>query len=261
MTNQELLTKILIREFTDSLARNPSYSQRAFAKRLGLSSGAMSSLMGGKRKVSKKLAERITENLALNPVEKEEVLKAFSKSVASQEKDSLQPIERTKEEKRLALEQFEILANPLHFNLLSLLEIEGHRSSKIKMAEKLGVAEIDLENALRRLTGLGLVKKKGRNFVPTEAELASPDEVTSSGIKRHHMESMEEAKRSLLEDPLEFRDFTSQTLAINKSKLKEAKALIRNFGEQLAKLLDEGEKEEVYKINIHLFPVTRLEKK
>lgn len=70
---------------------------------------------------------------------------------------------------------------------------------------------------------------------------------------------MEEAKASLFRDPIERRDFTSQTLAVSSDKLEEAKELIRVFGEQLAELLDQGpeKKDEVYKINVHFFPVTR----
>ena len=63
MESQELIQSILIREFTEAQAKNPAFSQRAFAKRVGLSSGAMSSLLNGKRRISKKIAIRLVEKL------------------------------------------------------------------------------------------------------------------------------------------------------------------------------------------------------
>lgn len=264
MESQELIQTVLTREFTRAKERNPAFSQRAFAKRVGLSSGAMSSLMSGQRRISKKLAKRLLDNLALNPVEKSELLQSFEGEKKNGPEQvsvikTLQPIERTKKEKRLSLDQFEILANPLHFNLLSLLEIPGYQRSPAKMARKLGKETREVRLALERLTRLGLVEKSSEGFLPTNEEIASPDEVASSGIKRHHIESMEEARDSLFRDPIDKRDFTSQTLAVNSKQLEQAKALIRTFGEQLAELLDQGpgEKEDVYKINIQFFPVTR----
>lgn len=267
MKAQELVQTILIREFSEAQVKNPAFSQRAFAKRVGLSSGAMSSLLNGKRRVSKKLAQRLIDNLTLNPIEKAELLHSFDEEKAKksgleskgQVLKKLQPIERTKRERRLSLDQFEILANPLHFNLLSLLEIPGYQRSAAKMAKKLGKETREVRLALERLQRLALVEKSSSGFAPTKEEVASPDEVVSAGIKKHHVESMEEAKASLFRDPIERRDFTSQTLAVSSDKLDEAKELIRVFGEQLAELLDQGpeEKDEVYKINVHFFPVTR----
>lgn len=261
---QEMIQRVLIREFGNAQARNPNFSQRAFAKRLGLSSGATSNLLNGKRKISKKMAEQLIERLALDPIEKESLLESFppktkeshSKEEKTGAKKLIKPVKRSKSEKKLSLDQFEIVANPLHFTLLSLLELKGLKPTLENLAQKLKKPIKEVQIALDRLERLDLIKRVGNKLIVTGEELASPDEVVSSAIKKHHVLSMEEAKESLLRDPLEKRDFTSQTLAISPDKLDEAKALIRNFGEQLAELLDEGEKEEVYKINVQFFPIT-----
>lgn len=258
---QETIQKILIREFGLAQARNPSFSQRAFAKRLGLSSGATSNLLNGKRKISKKMANQLADRLSLDPLEKEKILESFPEKAASQEKESSQKriksVKRSKKERKLSLDQFEIVANPLHFTLLSLLELKGLNPTTENLAKRLGKPLKEVKAAIDRLERLELIKRVGKKLIVTGEELASPDEVVSSAIKKHHVLSMEEAKESLLRDPLNKRDFTSQTIAISPGKLEEAKALIRTFGEQLAELLDEGEKEEVYKINVQFFPLTR----
>lgn len=249
MAQQELIQDILVREYAKAKSRNPAFSQRAFAKRLGLSSGATSSLMNGKRKISDKMAKRLLESLNINPQEKELALKP-QKIIATK---------RTRKETKLGLDHFETLANPLHFNLLSLLEIESADVSE--MAKRLGKSKREVLQAIKRLKRLELIEEVEGSFYPTQEELASPDEIASSSIKAYHLESMEEAKTSLYKDDLTKRDFTSQTLAISLNKIPAVKELIRNFEEQLAELVDQGqeEKEEVYKINVHFYPVTRSE--
>lgn len=191
------------------------------------------------------MAERLLESLNINPQEKELALKT----------QKIKAIKRTKAETKLSLDSFEALADPLHFNLLSLLEIEN--TDLDHLAKRLGRSKKDTKAAMARLIRLGLVIEEDEAYFPTHEELASPDEIVSSSIKAHHLESMEEAKMSLYKDDITLRDFTSQTLAINLNKLPAVKELIRNFGEQLAELVSEEETEEVYKLNVHFFPVTR----
>ena len=59
------IPKLLRMKFGEIKAKNPAYSQRAFARRLGLSSGSLSGILSGKRAVSEKkalaLAKRLNE--------------------------------------------------------------------------------------------------------------------------------------------------------------------------------------------------------
>lgn len=54
------------------------------------------------------------------------------------------------------------------------------------------------------------------------------------------------------------REFTFITMAVDKSKMIEAKAMIREFRDKLCAYLEEGEKTEVYELAIQLFPRTKL---
>ena len=60
---------------------------------------------------------------------------------------------------------------------------------------------------------------------------------------------------------MELRDFTSMTMAIDPEKLTEAKKKIREFRRGLSEFLEAGKKEEVYRLNIQLVPVTKRGKK
>lgn len=49
------------------------------------------------------------------------------------------------------------------------------------------------------------------------------------------------------------------TMAVDKQRLPEAKALIKSFRRDLAKLLSRGKKrDEVYNLSIALFPITNI---
>jgi len=259
MDNQELILETLLKEYSKAKAKNPMFSQRAFAMRLGLSSGATSSILSGKRRVSKKMAQKILERMAINPLEKHRILNTFQKGQTHAHEDLIP--KKSIKERKLSLDQFEALADPIHFALLSLIELQEDDQSSLFMAKRLGKSTKAIRLALKRLKRLDLIDKdhcpKGHKIKTTGVQLASPDEIQSSSIKNHHIMSIEEAKESLFKDDIEERDFTSQTLSLAKEKLPDAKRLIRKFGEDFEKLLSEDEGDEVYKINVQLFPLSR----
>ena len=113
MTEQNLIQDILLKEYRDAKARNPSFSQRAFAKRLGLSSGAMSSIFNGKRNVSKDMALKLLEGLGTSPKQKSKIIEEFTKP------SSQKPVKRSVKERLLSMDQFEVIADGIHFSLFS----------------------------------------------------------------------------------------------------------------------------------------------
>ena len=258
MTEQDLIQDILIQEFRQAKARNPSFSQRAFAKRLGLSSGAMSSIFNGKRKVSKDMALRLLDNLGADPIQRDQVILEFGGN-----KRQAGPIKRSAKERQLSMDQFEVIANGIHFSLLCLMETVDFQSCPKFMAKRLGKSIKETKAALKRLQRLELIAlDENGEYHYRPVELSTPDEVASSSLKQSHVESMEEAKDSLFRDPLSKRDFTSQTIALNQDKLIQAKELIRRFSDEFAELMDSkvsetDNKDEVYKLNIQFFPMTR----
>ena len=60
------------------------------------------------------------------------------------------------------------------------------------------------------------------------------------------------------ETSIDYRDFSTLAVAIDLNKIPEAKAIIREFRQKMAKLMSEGERTEVYELAIQLYPITRL---
>jgi transcriptional regulator with XRE-family HTH domain len=77
----EAIQRKLSEALLEARSRNPAFSLRAFARKLEMSPSAISELLNGKRRVSRKLASRIVGNLGrnfgMNSVEGEALLGLF----------------------------------------------------------------------------------------------------------------------------------------------------------------------------------------
>jgi uncharacterized protein (TIGR02147 family) len=67
---------------------------------------------------------------------------------------------------------------------------------------------------------------------------------------------------ALEEVPIEKRDQTSMTMAIDSSLIPEAKLRITRFRRELSSFLENGKKkDQVYQLALSLFPLTQIEDK
>ena len=74
MDFQAKIQKELLQAFEAIKVRNPSFSIRAFANRLGIGSGALSQILNGRRKVSQKMAEQLLDRSLIPPDRKKKIL-------------------------------------------------------------------------------------------------------------------------------------------------------------------------------------------
>ena len=216
-------------EFLKRRRKNPRFSLRAYAHYLGLPPGRLSELMSGKRRFSLALADRVTQRLGAPPVDK----------------------------RKLAEDELKLIADWQHFAILSLLRCNGLRPDPRAMAVRLGISATEARIALDRLQRLGLVKRSGDRWARTAKDLCTTTDIASSALRESHRQALEHAMRSLDETPVEARSVTSVTMAIDPSKLPQAKRLIASFESAMETLLEMGDRTEVYNLNIQLVPLTK----
>jgi uncharacterized protein (TIGR02147 family) len=246
--------QILNDELTRCRIKNPSYSVRALAKRLQLSPAMLSLVLNGKRQVSKKMAKHVAERLLLNPGQQDALLSLFEKN--------------KKNEKRLLktltvqTDQFQLISDWYHFAILSLMETKDFKSSLPWIAQRLRIGQTAAQSAIDRLKRLGFVLEdtKGKLHL-TGGALTTSDGIASSAIRKNHSQVLDIAKEVLCIVPVEKRDFTSITMAIDPSKLPQAKELIREFRDKLSAFMEAGTKREVYNLSMQLIPLTHEGKK
>ena len=70
-------------------------------------------------------------------------------------------------------------------------------------------------------------------------------------------ESLEQASKSVSEDPIDRRDFSTVTLTINQKDMKKAKKLIEEFRYKFDREIESIPGDDVYKLIIGLYPLTK----
>lgn len=258
--NEQSVTQHLLRtKLTEMRARNPRASVRAFAKRLGLSPAATNEILKGERRVSHKIAERIATKLALDPSERNELLKHFPKN--NPLLANTKGMEDDSKLLKLSADQFAAISGWIHFAILSLVKNVDFQNDVGWIAGRLGVTEKQAKDATERLLRLNLLTEtKNGSLRRTHERLNTSDDVLNPAIQRSHIEDMELVQQSLLHDPVELRDFTSITMAASPELLPEAKRIIRQAQDQIAALFATRPFTEVYKMSVHLFPLTKKDK-
>lgn len=245
---QAELRRRLNEELVQTRLRNPSYSLRAFAKRLGISPAALSEILHGKRPVSGKTAARIAERLMWAPDVKAEMAAIPRYQRAGAEKESVQ----------LTMDHFHSIADWYHFAILSLAETEDYRDDAAWIGRRLGIPKTTAQAALDRLERLGMLERNAAGHLfSSGTSYSSSDEIVSLALRRSHAQNLELARKSLEQDAVEERDFTAATMAIDPARLPEAKKMIRQFRAELCAFLEGGAKKEVFKFCMQLMPLSK----
>lgn len=159
----------------------------------------------------------------------------------------------------LDMDSYRFIADWYHFAILSLMRTRDFQCNAEWISARLGITKKTVESALATLIRVGIVEFRRKKLIRTKKSLHSPDGIAHPALVRAHLQNLERARTSLLEDDVEARDFTAITMAINPKKLKEAKARIRRFRDELARFLESEPREQVYKLCIQLIPITRGE--
>lgn len=252
---QSAISNVLRQAFVEAQVRNPSYSLRAFARRLAISPSALSEIMAGKRRISRKIADRLTEKLCLEPRQRQAILTLFRAggAAAGTEAGAAGGVEY----ELLDADKFAAIADWYHFGILSLMETKDFQSDPQWIAARLNIRLRESVAALERLERLGLIKKSRGKYGLTKGRLTSSDGVRNLSLQRAHAANLALAQTSLAEDPVETRDFCATTMAIDPDKIPEAKQMIREFSDRLASFLEtSGKQTEVYKLCLQLFPLS-----
>lgn len=247
---------ILQNELTRRLAKNPSYSLRAFAKSLGLSPSALSEIISGKRGISLKKGSDLLSRMELPEQEEREFIdsiKSTKKSKTSKKLDSLDS-----DYKQLTLDSLKVVCDWYHFAILNLAKIKGAKSDFKWIASKLSISQIEAKLALERLSRLELIETKNGFLKRTEAQLKTTDGVPSKYIRKLQRDLLEKAIASLDQVEVERRDITSMVMAIDPKDMEKAKEDIKEFRRKFSNQFEAGLKKEVYSLTISLIPLSEV---
>lgn len=227
----------LKKEFERRKAVNPKYSLRAFAKSIDMSVARLSEIMNNKRSPSRTQIEKISAVL--------------SGSTSLQfTNTSYYENKRTFEEN-----QFKMISEWIYLSILSVVR----EKKEIKISDLFHIfkkSEPEINNIIKVLADLKLLTLQGDIVSWASGPEKTSDQVPSEAVRKFHRNILTEAINKLETTSIEERDFSSMIMFVDQTKVEIAKEEIKIFRRKLSALLEDGSKNQVYALNIQLFPLS-----
>lgn len=245
------LIEILKKEFLRKKSRNGSYSLRSYSRDLGLDPSNLSKIMNYQIEIGPNLRSKIGQKLGFESKEIQSILKPTSQAHTTD-----------KDYNPHNLEVFQIIAEWQHYAILEYFKLTNANLKPAIIASHLGLKTSVVNESLRRLTEVGLLKKIGTEFAPVDESSSSVlNTATSKAHREQQVQILEGAIDALKNTPIENRSQSSMTMAIDSRKLPEAKELIKNFRRDIGRLLSSSKQlDSVYQLSVSLYPVTQQQK-
>lgn len=247
-------------------AKNPAFSARALAKRLRRSPSLLTMIARGERRAQPDLVQDLAEHIGLTPVERD-----FAEALLNFERAKSQPararfaaklrlLKPSNDDLLLTLDQFELVSNWHHSVILELIRLPRFREEPEEVARYLGITVTPdmVRESITLLERLGLAARdaKGKLYKTNET-IRTPEGFPSQAIRAHHKQMLMRAHQAIERQPVPVRLFSSATLPVPASKVKEIADRIVAFREQLMADLDlTANPDEVYHLNFQFFRST-----
>ena len=240
-------------------SKNLNYSLRAFARDLEIHPSTLSAILKNKRGIPFIRCTKICDKLQIYGKKRDRFIKSmlFRKNNFSEKtlRFSNPPPKITLHELKFA----KIISNWEYFAILSLFETKNFKGSIQEISKKLGLTPSRTELLLSHLTACNFIDIKDGLLVRTKNQnFNTSEDLMSSSLKEAHRQELQLALKKLHNIPLTKRDYSSNYMAINTSKIPLAKKYIREFRIKMESILEQGSRDEVYLLGIQLFPITEL---
>jgi uncharacterized protein (TIGR02147 family) len=141
--------------------------------------------------------------------------------------------------------------------LLNLIELSSKEHSLEFFAARMGLPLKTVEESIKRLMRLEMIVETNGRYARTFIRYQTTEDIANSAIRKYHHETLDLSKNALKEIEPALRDFSSIVLKMNPKNLKKIKELIRNFQDEICDLIENDDPEEVYHMNIHVYPITK----
>ncbi len=245
--------------------KNPAFSMRSWAKKLGFGNNSpLSLMMAGKRPIPKKYVPAFAEDLGLDARESQylDALVDFGNAHNPKEREyywqRLQTISPERPVQVLELEHFKFLGDPIHTCILEMIDLKGFKNDAAWIRDhlKFPVTLERVEDALDRLVALGLVRETANDKLEKcQKHLSSRSDVVDEGGQQYHINVSELAAAMVKTQALDEREFNAYAMNIRKDKLPAAKKLMREFIDKFIREVEAtpGEGQQTYQLNVQFF--------
>lgn len=254
-------------------ASNPRYSHRVFAKQAGLSSPShLLMIIKGSRNLSLKTIPKFADGLKLNSKEKKyfELIVLFNQAEDLQMKakyfsEILSLKGSLKGLHNLEKEKFDFLSKWYVVAIYVLIDLKDFKPYPDWIAKRFGglITVAQAKEALENLEKLGMIEKDSiMGFRQVSGAVTVADDTRSVAVFNYHQSMIRLASEALRANQQSLREMNGATIAIPADRLPEIKERIRAFRKEINQLASSfPDPDQVYQLNIQLFPLTVQEEK
>jgi len=245
----------LASELSSRCKSNPKYSLRAFAKALDMDAASLHRILTGQRNISHASFNKISSKLEFDPRE----IQHFQKEQGPTIQGQLSSFDFAPTE----FDTFEVISEWQHLAIMELLATKNFQADEKWIAYQLGITIHEARTSIERLFKTGFLEnKKGKWKLSSRHNSFAKDNFTTTARKRLQRTFLIKAIEALDTLPMQERDHSGVTIAIERTALPLLIEKINAFRKEIADFAQKHEKrsEDVYQVSIALFPLTKNQK-
>ncbi|MFS4459883.1 TIGR02147 family protein [Bdellovibrio sp. HCB2-146] len=247
--------------------KNPQYSLRAFAQTLDVPVSTLSDVLRDKKVLTLESAEKITPGLRLQPSEARyfrmlvELQLVSPESIRYQQlKNEVESVSAQASRTQLDKDQIESLTQCWLFTLIELAGIDGFQLNEASAAAALSLQQDHARQLLKSLVEAGQLELLANgSYQKKGTGVMASSETVNLNLRQFHMEMMDRAKRSLIEQKPQERFVGSETFSFDSSQLSEANEIIEEFFSKMIILANRTkQKDSVYHVGVQMFRLAKV---
>ncbi|OUR97186.1 hypothetical protein A9Q84_12735 [Halobacteriovorax marinus] len=257
-----------LRDFNEMKKRvNPSWSFGLWARELGLNSiSSITMIINGQRHAGKKIQKSLIDFFKFNTKEAyyfEELVK-----IAKSSKDNpsltillLDQNSELKEMREQNTAQVDLFFNWKAHCVKELTQLKDFFPSGTWIETRTNglIKKDEGKKLLDLLISEGFLEKtffEGKEVIQPSSTIVPTKEVTKEAAHSYHKALMENSAKAIEKDK-DLRSLHATTLSLLTSDLAKAKDIIREFQINFSEQIEQSPGDEVYQLNIQLFPLTK----
>jgi uncharacterized protein (TIGR02147 family) len=207
--------------------RNPLYSQRAFARDIGLSASSLNEYLKGRYSLSSARVSQISKSIGLTNEQKTHWVDLLSANTAKNDEDKkvsqIRVNARLQAQKHsITIDEYKVISDWYHFAYLELIEMNAAMYSDLKTAAKsLGIDLKTLKAAVGRLETIGFLIRNEVGLYQVDSMTSVGDEIPSEAIRHYHAQILRKAAAALENQPMNQRYNSSTMVSLPKESVQD----------------------------------------
>ena len=159
---------------------------------------------------------------------------------------------------QLGLEYYEVLSNWFYIPLMELIECQSTIAPQSTYAQRLNISESEVNNALVILERLGLIKKEKKGYSKVNQHQNIGNNISTQAIRNYHNQMIQKSFEALEIVPINERDYSSLTIALDPELIPEIKEEIKQFKDRLKAISNKAKRQDIYQMNLQFFNFPKI---